>query len=82
MSAARLYAVQLGGVHVTVRAEVFLPSIADQDAGDAPIVHFEAVNGVKVHRLRLSEREWDLLTELLFDAEVERRAAEREERAG
>jgi hypothetical protein len=83
VSAARLYAVQLGAALVTVRAEVFIPSLSEQNDGDVPMVEIAAVNGVASHRLRfVTDAEWEELDRAVLAAERERRAAEREERAG
>lgn len=80
MSGPRLYAVEIGGTIVTVRAEVVYPSREDRDTGaDVTWVDFEAVNGVRAHRLLLiTGEEWDELSAAVIAADAEYQAKDRE----
>jgi len=80
MSSARLYAVEISGVIVTVRAEVVVPSRAERaDGDDQTWVDFDAVNGVRIQEFtcELSDAEWRVLEEAVIDAECERRGVAR-----
>lgn len=80
---ARLYAVEIDGTPVTVRAEVVYPSREDAAFGERIWVDFEAVGGVRVSRLpELTDAEWEALQEAVIAQDVEQRAAEREALAG
>lgn len=76
--ATRLYAVEIDGTPVTVRAEVVVPSREDRALGDSEWVDVEAINGVRVEKLRfeVSDAEWEALEAAVIAAHFERRDAE------
>lgn len=78
MSRTKLFAVELDGTPVTVRAEVVVPSREDRAQGDSEWVDFEAINGVRVERLRfeVTDAEWDALEAAVIAAHFEQRDAE------
>lgn len=77
-SRAKLFAVELGGTPVTVRAEVVVPSREDRALGDSEWVDVEAINGVRVEKLRfeVTDDEWAALEAAVLAAHFEQRDAE------
>lgn len=78
MDTLSLYAVDLNGTFVTVRAIVFLPSARESAEGEVPEVEFHAVGGVNAHAIEAPESDWEALEAAVIEAEAERRAAARE----
>lgn len=82
MSAARLYAIELDGALVTVRASVWIPNLSEQYDGEVPYVDVVAVNGIPVQRLvNVSDEEWMALDRAVLAAERERRLFSHDELA-
>ncbi len=82
MGRPSLYAVDLNGTFVTVRAIVWIPSTREAAEGDAPEVEFHAVGGVNAHDIDAPDSDWEALEAAVLDAEYERRGAAREACAG
>lgn len=82
MATPSLYAVDLNGTFVTVRAIVWIPSAREAAEGDVPEVEFHAVGGVNAHEIEAPDSDWDALEAAVLDDEYERRGAERAATAG
>jgi hypothetical protein len=78
MTTPSLYAVDLNGTFVTVRAIVFLPSARESAEGEVAEVEFHAVGGVNAHDIEAPDSDWEALEAAVLEAEAERRAAARE----
>lgn len=77
MSVLRTYLVDLGGQPTNVRAVVWLASASELRAGGSHEVELASVGGISAEVIE--DEEYLLAVErLVIDAEIERRAAERE----
>lgn len=78
MSKPSLYAVEINGQIVTVRAEVWFPSARESAEGEAIECELHTIGGRDVHTIEAPDADWDELEAAVIDAAAERRAAARE----